>query len=498
MALRIYNTLTGGKEDFVPLHENHVGLYVCGVTVYDLCHIGHGRSAVVFDTIFRYLRYRGYEVTYVRNFTDIDDKIIKRANDEGVDFKVIAEKYIEEFNIDMGRLGLGKPSAEPKATEHIPEMIRLISILIEKGFAYQRNGDVFFSVERFKDYGKLSKRNLDELQAGARVEIDEKKENPLDFALWKTSKPGEPSWESPWGKGRPGWHIECSVMSQKYLGETFDIHGGGKDLIFPHHENEIAQSEAATGKPFARYWIHNGFVNINKEKMSKSLGNILTLKEIFKDWHPEVIRLFFLSHHYRSPVDYSVDSLLEAKVGLDRFYTTLNSIQKELKRPAPQTLPSPSMGDGMGGGASSNEVRQAIHTFQERFEEAMDDDFNTAQALGYFYDLQRHLNSFLDISKGHPGEEMISMLKQGFNHFSKIGWVFGLFQEDSETYLSEQRKEGLKRLTLSEEEIRILIEERNVARREKNWKKADEIRNELLSKGIVLEDTPSGTIWKIK
>ena len=361
MALRIYNTLTGKKEDFVPLHENRVGLYVCGVTVYDLCHIGHGRSAVVFDTIYRYLRYRGYEVTYVRNFTDIDDKIIKRANDEGVDFKAIAEKYIEEFNIDMGRLGLEKPSVEPKATEHIPEMIQLISILVEKGFAYQRNGDVFFSVERFKDYGKLSKRNLDEMQAGARVEIDEKKENPLDFALWKASKPGEPSWESPWGKGRPGWHIECSVMSQKYLGETFDIHGGGKDLIFPHHENEIAQSEAATGKPFVRYWIHNGFVNINKEKMSKSLGNILTLKEIFKDWHPEVIRLFLLSHHYRSPLDYSVDSLSEAKAGLDRFYTTLNSIQKELKRlMAPQTLPSPSMGEGMGGGVSATEVRQAI------------------------------------------------------------------------------------------------------------------------------------------
>ena len=499
MALRIYNTLTGKKEDFVPLHENHVGLYVCGVTVYDLCHIGHGRSAVVFDTIYRYLQYRGYDVTYVRNFTDIDDKIIKRANDEGVDFKAIAERYIEEFNIDMGRLGLGKPSAEPKATEHIPEMIRLISILAEKGFAYQRNGDVFFSVERFKDYGKLSKRNLDEMQAGARVEIDEKKENPLDFALWKASKPGEPSWESPWGKGRPGWHIECSVMSQKYLGETLDIHGGGKDLIFPHHENEIAQSEAATGKPFVRYWIHNGFVNINKEKMSKSLGNILTLKEILKDWHPEVIRLFLLSHHYRSPLDYSMDSLLEAKAGLDRFYTTLNSIQIELKRPMPrQTLPTSSMGKDMDGNVSVTEARQVINKFQELFEEAMDDDFNTAQALGYLYDFQRHLNSLLDISKNHPTEEITSMLKQGFNHFSKIGRVFGLFQGDPETYLSELKKEGLKRLKLSEEEILRFIEERNAARREKNWKRADEIRNELLSKGIVLEDTPSGSIWKIK
>ena len=490
MALRIYNTLTGKKGDFIPLHENCVGLYVCGVTVYDLCHIGHGRSGVVFDTIYRYLRYRGYEVTYVRNFTDIDDKIIKRANDEGVDFKAIAEKYIEEFNIDMGRLGLEKPSVEPKATEHIPEMIRLISILMEKGFAYRRNGDVFFSVERFKGYGKLSKRNLDEMQAGARVEIDEKKENPLDFALWKTSKPGEPNWESPWGKGRPGWHIECSVMSQKYLGETFDIHGGGKDLMFPHHENEIAQSEAATGKPFVRYWIHNGFVNINKEKMSKSLGNILTLKEIFKDWHPEVLRLFFLSHHYRSPVDYTEDSLIEAKTGLDRFYIMLEGIQEDLKKPVvPKKKIDP---------VAIEDCRKNIESFQTRFEEAMDDDFNTAQALGYFYDLQRHLNSLLDISKGHPHEEIASMLKQGFNHFSKIGWVFGLFQEDPEAYLSEQRKEGLKRLNLLKEEILRFIEERNVARREKNWKKADEIRNELLSKGIILEDTPSGTLWKIK
>ena len=488
MTIRIYNTLTGKKEDFVPLHGKRVGLYVCGVTVYDLCHIGHGRSAVVFDTIYRYLRYRGYDVTYVRNFTDIDDKIIKRANDEGVDYKTIAEKYIEEFNIDMGRLGLERPSVEPKATEHIPEMIRLISILMEKGFAYQRNGDVFFSVARFKDYGKLSKRNLDEMQAGARVEIDEKKENPLDFALWKTSKPGEPDWESPWGKGRPGWHIECSVMSQKYLGETFDIHGGGRDLIFPHHENEIAQSEAAAEKPFVRYWIHNGFVNINKEKMSKSLGNILTLKEIFKDWHPEVIRLFLLSHHYRSPLDYSVDSLSEAKLGLDRFYTTLKAMREEMAKPSGVMEHTP----------QGEEARQTIEAFQARFEEAMDDDFNTAQALGYFYDLHRHLNSLLDVSKDAPAGEITSMLKQGFNHFSKIGWVFGLFQEDPETYLSEQRKEGLKRLKLSEEEILRFIEERNVARREKNWKRADEIRNELLSKGIVLEDTPSGTLWKIK
>jgi cysteinyl-tRNA synthetase len=489
MSIRIHNTLTGKKEEFVPLHEKKVGMYVCGVTVYDLCHIGHARSAIVFDTIYRYFQYRGYDVTFVRNFTDIDDKIIKRANEEGVDCKTIAERYIGEFNMDMGRLGLEKPSVEPRATEHIPEMIHLISTLIQKGFAYQGGGDIFFSVEKFKDYGKLSKRDLEDMQAGARVGIDEKKENPLDFALWKASKPGEPFWESPWGEGRPGWHIECSVMSQKYLGETFDIHGGGRDLTFPHHENEVAQSEAATGKPFVRYWIHNGFVNINKEKMSKSLGNILTIKEILKDWHPEVLRLFFLSHHYRSPVDYSEESFYEAKSGLDRFYSTLNAIREELKKPLSQKkLDSPVI----------ENCRQAIESFQVRFEEAMDDDFNAAEALGYFYDLQRNLNSILDISNGHPTQEIVSMMKQGLDHFSKIGRVFGLFREDPEDYLARQRQEGLKKLNLTEEQILYVIEERNLARKEKNWKKADEIRKDLFSKGIVLEDAPSGTNWKLK
>ncbi len=489
MAIRIHNTLTGKKEDFVPLHEKKVGMYVCGVTVYDLCHIGHARSAIVFDTIYRYFQYRGYKVTFVRNFTDIDDKIIKRANEEGVDCKTIAERYIGEYNLDMGRLGLEKPSVEPRATEHIPEMIRLISTLIQKGFAYPGGGDIFFSVEKFKDYGKLSKRNLEDMQAGARVDINEKKQNPLDFALWKASKPGEPFWESPWGKGRPGWHIECSVMSQKYLGETFDIHGGGRDLTFPHHENEVAQSEAATGKPFVQYWIHNGFVNINKEKMSKSLGNILTIKEILKDWHPEVLRLFFLSHHYRSPVDYSEESFNDAKSGLDRFYSTLNAIQEELTNPPSQKkLDSPLI----------ENCRQAIESFQVRFEEAMDDDFNAAEALGYFYDLQRNLNSILDISKGRPTQEIVSMMKQGLDHFSKIGWVLGIFQEDPGDYIARRKKEGLKKLNLTEEEILRSIEERNLARKEKNWKRADEIRNELLSKGIVLEDTPTGTIWKLK
>ncbi len=499
MPLRVYNTLSGRKEELIPLHGNKIGMYVCGVTVYDLCHIGHARSAIVFDIIYRYLRYQGYEVTFVRNFTDIDDKIIKRANEEGVDYKTIAERYIKEFDVDMGRLGLERPTVEPKATDHIPEMIHLISILIQKGYAYVRDGDVFFAVEKFKDYGKLSKRNLEEMRAGARVEIDEKKENPLDFALWKASKPGEPFWESPWGKGRPGWHIECSVMSQKHLGETFDIHGGGKDLIFPHHENEIAQSEAATGKPFALYWIHNGFVNIHKEKMSKSLGNILTIKEILKDWHPEVLRLFFLSHHYRSPVDYSEEGLKESQVALDRFYSTLKEIKEKISLSSGEEISkdSPLKKEGQTEESLLKEWAERIASFPARFNEAMDDDFNTAQALGYFHDLQRSLNTLLDLYPKKPFPEVLALLSMGYQHFKKIGWVLGLFQEEPETYLRVQRERGLKKLGLTEKEVLELVEERDQARKKRDWKKADEIRSLLLSKGIVLEDTPSGTLWRI-
>jgi cysteinyl-tRNA synthetase len=489
MTIRVYNTMTGKKEEFVPLRANKVGMYVCGVTVYDLCHIGHARSAIIFDMIYRYLRYRGYEVTFVRNFTDIDDKIINRANQEKTDYKTIAERYIREFEVDMGGLGLEKATIEPRATDHIPEMIRLVSTLVDNGYAYQGGNDVFFSIQRLKGYGKLSKRNIEEMQAGARVEIDEKKENPLDFVLWKGSKPGEPFWESPWGEGRPGWHLECSVMSMKYLGETFDIHGGGKDLVFPHHENEIAQSEGATGKPFARYWVHNGFINIDKEKMSKSLGNFLTIKEVLKQWHPEVLRLFFLSSHYRSPLDYTEESLKDATSGLDRFYSTLKAVQDESQKPVQppkKIFPIP------------DSCRQAIESFDARFEEAMDDDFNTAQAMGYFFDLQTSLNSLLNLSKGRPTEEILSLLKKGSDYFSKMGWIFGLFREDPESYLNERKKAGLKKLTVSEEEVLKLIGERNAARKEKNWKRADEVRNELLAKGIALEDTPSGTDWKLK
>jgi cysteinyl-tRNA synthetase len=485
--LRIYNTLSGKKEVFTPLREGKVGMYACGVTVYDLCHIGHARATVVFDVIFRYLRFLGYEVTYVRNITDVDDKIIKRANDEGVTWEEIAQRYTREFTADMEVLGLEKPTHEPKATDHIGGMIRVVERLVERGYAYRENGDVFFSVEKFRDYGKLSKRGLDQMRAGARVEVDERKRNPLDFALWKASKPGEPAWESPWGKGRPGWHIECSVMSQEYLGDTLDIHAGGKDLIFPHHENEIAQSEGATGRPFARYWIHNGFVNINREKMSKSLGNILTIREIFNRYHPEIIRLFLLSQHYRSPVDFSERSLAEARMGMDRFYLTLQGTEELGRKEAVA---------GEGRRSSQEEVRKAIEEiedFPRRFQEAMDDDFNTALALGHFHDLARNLNSLM----GNDGITP-SLLTSTRDYFRRFGGILGLFQCAPENYFEDQRRRELGRIRIDEAEIDRMILERQEARSRRNWKLADEIRESLASMGISLEDGPTGTTWKIK
>ena len=325
MTLRIYNTQSRKKEDFEPREAGKIGLYVCGITVYDSCHVGHARSAIVFDVITRYLKYCGYAVTYVKNFTDVDDKIIAKARAEGKSIAEIAERYIGEHDEDMGKLGVARPTETPRATEHIDGMIRMVATLLEKGLAYTVGGDVYYAVEQFPGYGKLSGRALDDLVAGARVDVNERKHNPLDFALWKASKEGEPWWESPWGRGRPGWHLECSVMSQRYLGDTFDIHGGGEDLIFPHHENEIAQSEGTTGKPLARYWIHNGFVRVNSEKMSKSLGNFFTIRDILGQYHPEVLRLFLLQSHYRSPVDFSDAALAEARQGMERFYSTLKA-----------------------------------------------------------------------------------------------------------------------------------------------------------------------------
>ncbi len=486
MTLRVYNTMTQKKEEFVPLHKGRIGMYACGVTVYDLCHIGHARSAVVFDVIYRYLQYKGYEVTYVRNFTDVDDKIIKRAQEEGLSTEEIAARYIKEFYVDMGALGLLLPTVEPKATEHIPQMIALVQRLIEKGHAYQVEGDVYYAVESFPGYGRLSKRSLDEMQAGARVEVDERKKNPLDFALWKAAKPGEPSWDSPWGKGRPGWHIECSAMSQRYLGDTLDIHGGGKDLIFPHHENEIAQAEGATDKPFVRFWLHNGFVNIAKEKMSKSLGNFLTIKEILKDHHPEVVRLFLLSRHYRSPIDYSTQGLEETRQNLVRFYQTLEGIDEALQKTAGKQK----------GKASPEEAaaRKNVDAFTKRWEEAMDDDFNTAAALAPLFELSRDLNRILQ----GPSAKETEILRQGKEAFALAGKVLGIFQQDPSVFLEKEQQRKAQKLTITEEEIARLIRERDEARSTKNWKRADEIRDLLASQGIILEDTPQGTAWRIQ
>jgi cysteinyl-tRNA synthetase len=488
MAVRVYNTMTKKKEELIPLHEGRIGMYACGVTVYDLCHIGHARSAVVFDVIYRYLRHKGYEVTYVRNFTDVDDKIINRAREEGVSTEEIAARYIEEFSTDMGALGLQEPTIEPKATEHIADMIELVQRLLERGHAYQVGGDVYYAVESFPEYGKLSKRSLDEMQAGARVEVDERKRNPLDFALWKAAKPGEPSWASPWGEGRPGWHIECSAMSQRYLGDTLDIHGGGKDLIFPHHENEIAQAEGATGRPFVRFWLHNGFVNIEKEKMSKSLGNFLTIKEILKGHHPEVVRLFLISRHYRSPIDFSSQGMEEARRNLERFYQTLAGIdkvidQEKARGPVPEGLSSEEMA-----------VYRRAEEFTDKFAEAMDDDFNTAAALAALFELSHDLNRLLQ----NPSPHAPQVLRQGRDAFAVAGGVLGIFQEDPRAFLEKERQRMIQALTtITPEEINKLIKEREEARNKKHWARADEIRDQLASQGIVLEDGPEGTTWRV-
>jgi cysteinyl-tRNA synthetase len=488
MALRVYNTMTQKKEELIPLHEGRIGMYACGVTVYDLCHIGHALSAVVFDCIYRYLRYKGYEVTYVRNFTDVDDKIIRRAQEEGVSTEEIAARYIQEFYVDMGTLGLMPPTVEPKATEHIPEMISLVQRLVEKGHAYEVEGDVYYAVESFPAYGALSKRTLDEMQAGARVEVDERKRNPLDFALWKAAKPGEPSWASPWGAGRPGWHIECSAMSQRYLGDTLDIHGGGKDLIFPHHENEIAQAEGATGRLFVRYWLHNGFVNIAKEKMSKSLGNFLTIKEILKEYHPEVVRLFLLSRHYRSPIDYSSQGMEEARQGLERFYQTLGGIEEVLH------TEGEGIAENKGLSPEETAAHQKVDGFTQRFEEAMNDDFNTAAALAPLFEISHDLNRVLQTPSAHRTE----ILRKGKEVFALAGGILGIFQEEPPVFLERERERKAQALTITPEEIEALIKERNEARKNKAWARADEIRDQLASQGIVLEDTPQGTVWRIQ
>jgi cysteinyl-tRNA synthetase len=493
MALRVYNTLSGEKELFVPLVPGKVGMYVCGVTVYDYCHIGHARAGIVFDNIFRYLKYVGYDVTYVRNYTDIDDKIINRANQEGTEYRVIADRYIQAFDEDMARLGLAKPTLEPKATDHIDGIISIIETLIAKGHAYTSEGDVYYAVETFPDYLKLSGRNLEEMQAGARVEVGDKKRHPMDFALWKGSKPGEPWWHSPWGKGRPGWHIECSAMSMEFLGKTFDIHGGGKDLVFPHHENEIAQSEAANGCRFVRYWLHNGFVNINAEKMSKSLGNFFTIREVLKKYAPETLRFFILSAHYRSPIDYSDQNLDEAQTALERIYSCLAALDEILNgQPS-----SPDIAVIENLSQVGLELQEKIDQFMPRFVEAMDDDFNSAQALGILFETVRAANRFLAETKAIT-PLTLSLMAHVRHLFGEAGGVLGLFATAPSAWLEEIKAGKAGQIDMAPEEIERLIAERAEARLARNFKRGDEIRDLLLAKKIVLLDSALGTTWNVK
>lgn len=490
--IKLFNTLTGKKEEFIPLYPGKVFMYACGVTVYDYSHLGHARGAVAFDLIQRYFRRKGFDVKYVRNFTDVDDKIINRAKEEGITASEVARKYIDAYQEDMKRLGVGRADVEPKATEHISEMIEVIKGLVRNGHAYDVDGDVYFRVASFKEYGKLSKRNIDELKAGARVEVDERKQDPLDFALWKASKPGEPAWDSPWGQGRPGWHIECSAMAFKHLGGTFDIHAGGKDLIFPHHENEIAQSEAYSGKKFVNYWIHNGFVNVNREKMSKSLGNFFTIRDILDQYDAEIVRLFLLSTHYRSPIDFSDANLKDARAGLDRFYTMKEGILKFLAGKKPSTAKPEDVIE-----VADRPLYEKIRNLPQAFEEAMDDDFNTAFAIGLIYDLVRDVNKFLAEAEKKNEDAVSIILSAALASFENVNKTLGIFLRNPDDWFKEGRRADSK-VTLSVERIEELIHLRNEARARKDWQEADRIRKVLDDGGVELFDRADGTVWKPK
>ena len=474
MTIEIYNTPYKKKQPFTPLSDNKVGMYVCGVTVYDMCHIGHARSLIVFDTIARFLRKKGYALTYVRNFTDVDDKIIARANRDNISYKEISERFIDEFQTDMEILKVKKADIEPKATEHISEIIEMVKNLIDKGLAYEANGSAYFSVAKFKGYGKLSGRRLEDMIAGARIDIEEKKLDPLDFALWKKSKEGEPWWESPWSKGRPGWHIECSAMSTHYLGPTLDIHGGGRDLIFPHHENETAQSEGVYGQEFTRYWVHNGFVTIDNDKMSKSLGNFLTIREITKDIEPEILRLLLLSRHYRSPIDFSKDSLNTSKSSLIRFYEMLDRFNQ-----APL-------------GSDDSTLGSMIDTFRHKFDEAMCDDFNTALALAHLHELTTEINRALDHTSRVSADDRSNFSAA----VSEISEILGVLEKEPAGFLEKIKKSGISETGLTQKEIEELIQSRNEARKSRDFQKADEIRDMLAAKGIQLKDSADGTQWE--
>ncbi len=472
--LRVYNTLTRKKEEFIPLNGKRVGMYVCGPTVYDYSHVGHARSYVAFDVIRRYLEYKGYTVIYIQNITDVDDKIIKRANELGEDPLSLSKRFTEAYFEDMEKLNVQRANIHPKVSDHIPEIIEFIDRLIKEGYAYEVDGNVYFSVSKAKDYGKLSHQPMENILAGARVEVDKNKRDPRDFALWKKVKPGEIFWESPWGKGRPGWHIECSAMAIKYLGPSIDIHGGGMDLIFPHHECEIAQSEAYTGKPFVKYWIHNGFVTINKEKMSKSLGNFFTIREVLEKYDGETLRFFLLSTHYRSQIDYSDKHLQEAKQALQRIRGAINKLKTLIKQSREESK-EPSK--------EERELIEQVRKSKQKFMDAMDDDFNTREAMPAIFELTRMVNS-LDASSRISR----STLEEALQTYNEFGQILGLFQEEErrETY-----EETVGKL------VDILIELRNRFRKEKDWETADYIRERMREAGILLEDSREGTTWKI-
>ena len=458
--MQIYNSMTRRKEEFKPVHEGKVGIYACGPTVYNFFHIGNARPFIVFDVLRRYMEYRGYEVTFVQNFTDIDDKMIKRANEEGITVKEVADKYIAEYYTDAKALGIRPATVHPRATEHMPQIITLIQRLMDKGLAYESRGDVYYRVKAFPQYGCLCGQNLEDLESGARVSVDELKEDPLDFALWKAQKPGEPAWESPWGMGRPGWHIECSAMSTTYLGETFDIHGGGKDLLFPHHENEIAQTSGATGKPYVNYWMHNGFININNEKMSKSAGNFFTVRDIAKEFDLEAVRLFMLSAHYRSPINFSRDLIEAAASSLERLYIARDHLSF-LKQSAVDRDPD----------EAETAFMEQCQKSEDKFIAAMDDDMNTADAMAALFELVREVHKLPQTAASLKAVEM------GQQKMNALCDVLGLLMK---------KEDGIPA------DVQALVDERAEARKNKDWKRSDELRDQIKGMGYILEDTKAG------
>jgi cysteinyl-tRNA synthetase len=522
MTLRIYNTRTGDRELFTPIQPGHVRMYVCGVTVYNLCHMGHGRAAVVFDVVYRELRRRGFQIDYVRNYTDVDDKIIRRGLEEGLTALEVADKYVAATRQDMEALGCLPPTHEPRVTRFIEPIIQLIERLIASGHAYAaENGDVYYAVESFAPYGDFSHRNLSELRAGARIEVNEDKRNPLDFALWKGAKPGEPAWESPWGLGRPGWHIECSAMANTLLGETMDIHGGGSDLIFPHHENEIAQSEAATEKPLARYWMHNGMITVDGEKMSKSLNNFFTIRDALVRFNREALRLFLLSTQYRSPVDFSNESLEEAEAGLERLYQAVAQAEKLIERD--KTPRGAQLRELLAGSSAAmllarhpwtsieapwdvpvarwSAAEQELMTLAEqvriRLDEAMEDDFNTARALGHLFELARGIGRFATVqprggAQASPALGAALIVLRGF-----CQEVLGLLTLSPTAFQEDLNLRRLQGRDITAEEIAAQIAAREEARACKDWSRSDRIRDELAAKGVLLEDSREGTLWKV-